>query len=90
MGSAVWDQISDYAKHLVMRMLCVEASERITAEQCLQHPWLREKDKCVKRTHLPDTVEQLRKFNQRRKLRVGITFTVSYSAVHVWGFWIVL
>ncbi|GAU89371.1 hypothetical protein RvY_01927 [Ramazzottius varieornatus] len=77
MGSPVWDQISDYAKHLVMRMLCVEASERITAEQCLQHPWLREKDKCVKRAHLPGTVEQLRKFNQRRKLRGAVLAAVS-------------
>ncbi|OWA52889.1 Peripheral plasma membrane protein CASK [Hypsibius exemplaris] len=77
MPGKTWDHISDYAKDLVMRMLCVDQAERYTAAECLEHPWLRERDKCVNRTHLPETVEEMRKFNQRRKLRGAVLAAVS-------------
>merc|ERR1712137_1282576 len=35
-----WDEISDTAKNFIDRLLVVEPSERMTAEQALQHPWL--------------------------------------------------
>ncbi|XP_055344173.1 peripheral plasma membrane protein CASK-like isoform X2 [Paramacrobiotus metropolitanus] len=77
MPGKTWDHISDYAKDLVLKMLTVDAAERITAAECLDHPWLREREKCVKRVHLPETVEEMRKFNQRRKLRGAVLAAVS-------------
>ena len=38
--SPYWDCISDSAKDLVRRMLVVDPSKRLTAEQCLQHRWI--------------------------------------------------
>mmetsp|Transcript_52818 Transcript_52818/g.85470 ORF Transcript_52818/g.85470 Transcript_52818/m.85470 type:complete len:665 (-) Transcript_52818:184-2178(-) len=38
--SPYWDSISDYAKDLVRRMLVVNPQKRLTAQQCLQHPWI--------------------------------------------------
>ncbi|KAI9492947.1 kinase-like domain-containing protein [Zychaea mexicana] len=41
-GAAKWETISDLAKDLINNMLVVDANERYTIKQVLQHPWLRE------------------------------------------------
>jgi calcium/calmodulin-dependent protein kinase I len=38
-----WDPISDNAKALIRRMLTVDPKERITCDEALQHPWLKER-----------------------------------------------
>ena len=38
-----WDPISDSAKDLITRLLCVDPNERYTIDQFLQHPWVTEK-----------------------------------------------
>ena len=38
--SPVWNTISDDAKDLITKLLCVEVNKRYTAEQVLQHSWL--------------------------------------------------
>lgn len=64
-----WNYISDEAKDLLTRLLTVDASRRFTADDCLRHPWLA--DKLIpKRQHLNETVENIRGFNLRRKLKV--------------------
>ncbi|KAI9534483.1 hypothetical protein NQZ68_012716 [Dissostichus eleginoides] len=65
-----WAQISESAKDLVRRMLMLDPAERITVYEALNHPWLKERDRYAYKIHLPETVEQLRKFNSRRKLKV--------------------
>lgn len=35
-----WTKVSEGAKDLVRRLLVVDANERLTADQILQHPWL--------------------------------------------------
>ena len=39
--SPYWDTISDEAKELVSSLLCVDQRHRLTAENALQHPWLK-------------------------------------------------
>ena len=39
MFSRIWDQVSIEAKDLLKGMLCYEPDKRMTAQQCLQHPW---------------------------------------------------
>nr|XP_043625566.1 calcium-dependent protein kinase 26-like [Erigeron canadensis] len=38
--SAPWPHISDCAKDLVRKMLCLQPSDRLTAYEVLSHPWL--------------------------------------------------
>eukprot|EP00882_Tetradesmus_deserticola_P023882 GHRQ01026041.1.p1 GENE.GHRQ01026041.1~~GHRQ01026041.1.p1 ORF type:complete len:144 (+),score=60.68 GHRQ01026041.1:97-528(+) len=36
----VWDVISHSAKDLISKLLVVHPSQRLTAVQCLEHPWV--------------------------------------------------
>ena len=40
--SPYWDGVSDLAKELVKKLLVVDAKTRYTAEQVLDHPWMKE------------------------------------------------
>ncbi|XP_071949535.1 peripheral plasma membrane protein CASK-like isoform X2 [Antedon mediterranea] len=74
-----WDHISDSAKDLLNMMLQVDANKRITVEQVLDHPWLRERDRTAPKIHLHETVEELKKFNARRKLKGAVLAAVTSS-----------
>ncbi|XP_051986625.1 calcium/calmodulin-dependent serine protein kinase b isoform X4 [Xyrauchen texanus] len=77
MNPRQWAQISESAKDLVRRMLMLDPAERITVYESLNHPWLKERDRYSYKVHLPETVEQLRKFNARRKLKGAVLAAVS-------------
>ncbi|CAM4760126.1 unnamed protein product [Rotaria magnacalcarata] len=77
MQNRQWDQISESAKDLCTRLLCLNQNERITIKEALAHPWIREREKFALRKHLPETVEELRKFNARRKLKGAVLAAVS-------------
>ncbi|XP_077473747.1 peripheral plasma membrane protein CASK isoform X16 [Stigmatopora argus] len=77
MNPRQWTQISESAKDLVRRMLMLDPAERITVYEALNHPWLKERDRYAYKIHLPETVEQLRKFNARRKLKGAVLAAVS-------------
>ena len=40
LSTAPWDNISEEAKDLVRRMLCVDVHERLRSEDVLEHPWI--------------------------------------------------
>ncbi|XP_069923596.1 LOW QUALITY PROTEIN: peripheral plasma membrane protein CASK [Oryctolagus cuniculus] len=81
MNPRQWSHISESAKDLVRRMLMLDPAERITVYEALNHPWLRymgtQRDRYAYKIHLPETVEQLRKFNARRKLKGAVLAAVS-------------
>ncbi|XP_070831983.1 peripheral plasma membrane protein CASK isoform X23 [Chaetodon trifascialis] len=77
MNPCQWGHISESAKDLVRRMLMLDPAERITVYEALNHPWLKERDRYAYKIHLPETVEQLRKFNSRRKLKGAVLAAVS-------------
>ncbi|CAH2085336.1 unnamed protein product [Euphydryas editha] len=66
----LWDDVSDAAKDLVQRMLTVDHTQRINIQEVLNHRWIRDRDK-QNRIHLAGTVEELKKFNSRRRLRAA-------------------
>ncbi|XP_046709866.1 serine/threonine-protein kinase H1 homolog [Silurus meridionalis] len=47
-----WSSISNQAKDFIDRLLCVNPEERMTAEQALKHPWLRNMAACSSNTNL--------------------------------------
>uniref|UniRef100_A0A915Q2P9 Protein kinase domain-containing protein n=1 Tax=Setaria digitata TaxID=48799 RepID=A0A915Q2P9_9BILA len=72
-----WQQISDSAKDLLIRLLTVNPNNRISAEGALNHEWLRERSRFAPRKHLQSTVEQIRRYNARRKLKSNILSAVN-------------
>ncbi|XP_067618445.1 peripheral plasma membrane protein CASK isoform X3 [Eurosta solidaginis] len=66
-----WKSISATAKDLVMKMLSANPLHRPSITEVLEHPWMRDRDK-LQRQHLADTVEELKRYNARRKLKGAV------------------
>ena len=77
MNSSKWQFVSDHAKDLVRQMLRIDPLERITVDEALRHPWISDRERYASKVHLPDTVDELRKFNSRRKLKGAVLAAVS-------------
>jgi serine/threonine-protein kinase Chk2 len=43
--SPYWDSVDDSALDLIDRMLTVDAEQRISIDECLEHPWITKDDK---------------------------------------------
>ncbi|XP_011340240.1 peripheral plasma membrane protein CASK isoform X1 [Ooceraea biroi] len=82
METPLWDPISEPAKDLIQRMLTTDVNHRITIQEVLNHKWLRDRDKGAARIHLAETIEELKKFNARRKLKDAVKAAVSSSKWH--------
>ncbi|KAK2581468.1 hypothetical protein KPH14_005135 [Odynerus spinipes] len=82
METPLWDCISEAAKDLIQRMLTTDVNHRITILEVLNHKWLRDRDKGAARIHLSDTIEELKKFNARRKLKDAVKAAVSSAKWH--------
>ncbi|XP_037910081.1 peripheral plasma membrane protein CASK-like [Hermetia illucens] len=66
-----WKSISTNAKDLVTKMLSPNPHNRPTISEVLEHPWIRDRDK-LQRQHLAETVEELKRYNARRKLKGAV------------------
>ncbi|XP_076400810.1 calcium/calmodulin-dependent protein kinase type II subunit gamma isoform X14 [Peromyscus maniculatus bairdii] len=60
-------------------MLTINPAKRITADQALKHPWVCQRSTVASMMHRQETVECLRKFNARRKLKGAILTTMLVS-----------
>uniref|UniRef100_A0A8V0ZGR8 calcium/calmodulin-dependent protein kinase n=1 Tax=Gallus gallus TaxID=9031 RepID=A0A8V0ZGR8_CHICK len=75
--SPEWDTVTPEAKNLINQMLTINPAKRITADQALKHPWVCQRSTVASMMHRQETVECLRKFNARRKLKGAIGSTES-------------
>jgi serine/threonine protein kinase len=76
-----WDPVSTPAKQLIVRMLTVDPSKRITAGEALKSKWISASEEdldTATNVHLSDTVAQLKKFIAKQKLR-GAIIAMSYA-----------
>ena len=65
-----WDPVSAEAKDLITSMLTVDRSKRITATAALAHPWISGMtDEELQAHDLNGTLDEIKKFNARRKLK---------------------
>uniref|UniRef100_A0AAY4EUP3 calcium/calmodulin-dependent protein kinase n=1 Tax=Denticeps clupeoides TaxID=299321 RepID=A0AAY4EUP3_9TELE len=68
--SPEWDTVTPEAKDLINKMLTINPTKRITAAEALKHPWICQRSTVASMMHRQETVECLKKFNARRKLKV--------------------
>nr|QCI62401.1 Ca2+/calmodulin-dependent protein kinase II [Apolygus lucorum] len=74
--SPEWDTVTPEAKNLINQMLTVNPSKRITAADALKHPWICQRERVASVVHRQETVDCLKKFNARRKLKGAILTTM--------------
>jgi serine/threonine protein kinase len=67
---------------LISKMLVVEPSQRITAEQALAHPYLTMADAALQSTDMATNLERMRLYNARRKLRSAIHTIIAVGALN--------
>ncbi|KAI4570555.1 hypothetical protein MJG53_006530 [Ovis ammon polii x Ovis aries] len=67
--SPEWDTVTPEAKNLINQMLTINPAKRITAHEALKHPWVCQRSTVASMMHRQETVECLKKFNARRKLK---------------------
>lgn len=65
-----WSITSDDAKDLIRRILVLDASQRLTAEQVLQHQWISKQAPRVSQTPMtPEVFQRLQSFNALGKFK---------------------
>ncbi|KAI8742086.1 calcium/calmodulin-dependent protein kinase type II delta chain, partial [Biomphalaria glabrata] len=74
--SPEWDTVTPEAKNLINSMLCVNPAKRINASEALKHPWICQRERVASVVHRQETVDCLKKFNARRKLKGAILTTM--------------
>uniref|UniRef100_A0A8C4LUJ9 calcium/calmodulin-dependent protein kinase n=1 Tax=Equus asinus asinus TaxID=83772 RepID=A0A8C4LUJ9_EQUAS len=76
--SPEWDTVTPEAKDLINKMLTINPAKRITASEALKHPWICQRSTVASMMHRQETVDCLKKFNARRKLKVR-------HSTYLWG-----
>ncbi|KAL0423000.1 UNVERIFIED_CONTAM: Calcium-dependent protein kinase [Sesamum latifolium] len=64
-----WPLISESAKDLIRKMLCMRPSERLTAHEVLCHPWICENGVAPDRALDPAVLSRLKQFSAMNKLK---------------------
>mmetsp|Transcript_1862 Transcript_1862/g.2094 ORF Transcript_1862/g.2094 Transcript_1862/m.2094 type:complete len:353 (+) Transcript_1862:148-1206(+) len=65
-----WKSISPEAKEMISKLLTLNPSERLSAKEALESPWMLDKD--LESYDLGENLTQFRKFNAKRKLRQAV------------------
>lgn len=77
--------VTPEAKNLINQMLTVNPYKRITAADALKHPWIYQRERVASVVHRQETVDCLKKFNARRKLKVCIPNRAYTMYTHMVG-----
>ena len=68
--SPYWDQVSDIAKDLIKKILVVDPTKRLTAQQILEEPWM--VGEKTPRKQLLSVTDKIKSFNAKAKLKVSL------------------
>uniref|UniRef100_A0A8C6WJ40 calcium/calmodulin-dependent protein kinase n=1 Tax=Neogobius melanostomus TaxID=47308 RepID=A0A8C6WJ40_9GOBI len=80
--SPEWDTVTPEAKDLINKMLTINPAKRVTATDALKHPWICQRSTVASMMHRQETVECLKKFNARRKLKRSLQERFSIHDIH--------
>ncbi|ETI45482.1 CAMK protein kinase [Phytophthora nicotianae CJ01A1] len=79
--SRAWHSISSSARDLIKKLLEIDSNKRLSAEQALQHPWLRNQSQ-LSHEPMKNSAELLEKFQRgRRRLRASILAVLLLDAM---------
>lgn len=67
-----WGQVSKDAKTLISSLLTTNPDKRLTADNALGDRWITGDDKVLASNDLGANLEELRKFNAKRKFRAAV------------------
>jgi serine/threonine protein kinase len=73
-----WTEVSEEAKDLVRKLLCVDPAKRLTAQQVLQHPWICGSAARTKQFSA-DHTRRLLMMQARRRLRKGVQTIIAIN-----------
>jgi len=82
-----WDPISMPAKSLIVRMLTVDCAKRLSASEALKSKWMTmstEDMVSTSKTSLPETVNQMKKFVAKQKLKSAMIATTYATTAKFW------
>lgn len=68
-SAPAWDEVSETAKDLIVRLLVVNPDERLTQDQIRFHPWLAGEVEIPSR-ELHSSLEKMREWNSMRRNNV--------------------
>ena len=76
-NDVLWENVSEEAKDLILKLLEKDADKRWTASKCLGHPWiLKAPDGFAACRSLKTTTENLKQFNARKKFKTAVRTAV--------------
>ncbi len=70
--SEYWDPVSKDAKDLIGSLLTVNPDKRLTADEALQNPWIKQDALDLANKDLAKNLAEFKKFNAKRKFRSAI------------------
>lgn len=66
-ASPHWDDISDYAKDLIKKLLVPDPRARLSGKEIMEHPWI--VGDVTPRKKLPQVTEKIKEFNAKRRFK---------------------
>ena len=66
-----WDPISDSAKDFIRQMLQVDPKKRVTCQQAMEHPWLKEGVEKLAKTSLPTLIPEMKATQAKRRMKAA-------------------
>ena len=76
-----WDYVSDDAKDLVRCLMNTRPSQRISAKDALEHPWIHTFDLELSSRDLSDNLRNFQKTNVLRRLKARVKLVSSFYHV---------
>jgi len=71
-----WSNVSLHAKQLISKLLTVDPQIRLTSSQSLLTTWLEVPEERLSRHDLSGSIDEMKKFDARRKLKSAVTAVV--------------
>lgn len=80
-----WGQVSDDAKNLIKALLTVDPDKRYTGDQALKNKWIGTDSKKLANQNLGVNLDQLKKFNAKRKFKAAVKTVVAANKLQSLG-----